>query len=213
MQSPTQLGSEQRAQVDRALIDLCFESGFTGLSVEALCRRAGLDRTAFDRQYTDLEDCFCQMLESERDRFFAYLDRALIGQQRWVDRLRAVAYALLRYLRADERRTHVLTIELYRVGERATLIWSETIAKRLFGLIDEGRFELADPDSLTVTTAVSVGGGIFNQLYPAVGRGSSLPAESEIVPQMMYAAVLPYLGAAAAARELSIPPPPEVAPP
>jgi AcrR family transcriptional regulator len=213
MQSPTRPDSEQRAQVDRALIDLCFESGFTELSVEAVCQRAGVDRAAFDRQYDDLEDCFCQMLESERDRFFAYLDRAMIGQERWVDRLRAVAYALLRYLRADERRTHVLTIELYRVGDRATLIWSETIAKRLFALIDEGRSELPDPESLTATTAVSVGGGIFNQLYTAIGRGSSLPAESEIVPQMMYAAVLPYLGAAAAARELDVPPPPRVTPP
>jgi hypothetical protein len=34
-----------------------------------------------------------------------------------------------------------------------------------------------------------------------------MPPEEELVPQLMYAAVLPYLGAAAAAQELEIAPP------
>lgn len=141
----------------------------------------------------------------ERDRFFAYLDRALVGRPRWVDRLRAVAYVLLRYLRADPGRTRVLTVELYRAGERATRIWSETIARRLFDLIDEGRQELADPESLSRATAEAVGGGIFASIYGAVGSDASLPAESKIVPEMMYAAVLPYLGASPAPHSADAP--------
>lgn len=204
---------QERALFDAALIELCAEDGFAQVTVAALCRRAHLDPPAFDRHYADLEDCFCQMLESERDRFFAYLDLAVAGRSRWVDRLRAVAYALLLYLRADPGRTRVLTVELYRVGERATRIWSETIARRLFDLIDEGRQELADPDSLSRATAEAVGGGIFASIYGAVGSDPSLPSDSKIVPGMMYAAVLPYLGAAAAAAELEVPSPTDFPPP
>jgi len=41
------------------------------------------------------------------------------------------------------------------------------------------------------------------------GRLSSAPVE--LVPELMYGAVRPYLGEEAARRELTIPPPPDLA--
>jgi AcrR family transcriptional regulator len=173
-----------------------------------LCARAGIERADFDDAYADLEDCFCQTLEAERDAFFAYLDRCLAGQELWVDRLRAVAYGLLRFLRADEARAHYLTIELHLAGERATRIWSETIVVPLFDRIDEGRFESAAPPSVTRATAEAVGGAIFNRIRMAAEQGTLLSGE-EAVPQMMFMAVLPYLGVDAAQAELRAPAPPD----
>ena len=51
--------------------------------------------------------------------------------------------------------------------------------------------------SLSRSTAESVGGGVFNQFFP---RLTAPRSAEEIVPQMMYAAVLPYLGPEAARR-------------
>lgn len=193
----------------RAMADLCFEVGYPQLTLPMLLERAELGEEDFNRRFDDLEDCFCQTLEAHRDDFFAYLDRAmaLAEPESWADRLRAVAYGLLRFLQADPVRTHFLTVELGRAGERATLIWTETIVKPLFELIDEGRSARPDSASLTRSTADAVGGGILLKILAAVENGDLAEGE-RAVPQLMYSAVLPYLGPAAAEKELHVPPPP-----
>lgn len=193
----------------QAMVDLCFEVGYRNVTVPMLAERAELGEEEFDRCFEDLEDCFCQTLEAHRDDFFAYLGKgmALAEPENWADRLRAVAYGLLRYLRADPARTHFLTVELGRAGERATLIWTETIVKPLFDLIDEGRSARTDSASLTRSTADAIGGGILLQILAAVEKGD-LEEGDRVVPQLMYSAVLPYLGPAAAEKELHAPPPP-----
>jgi hypothetical protein len=98
-------------------------------------------------------------------------------------------------------------VEVRRGGERAQLLIGKGI-EELIDLLDEGRDQPGAPESLTRATAESVAGGLFNQLYIAVARGESAGAEAEIVHEAMYSAVLPYLGAAIAAEELRIPPPP-----
>jgi AcrR family transcriptional regulator len=200
----------ERERIGAALIDLCLERGFPAVTVEDLCARAEVPLALFEAEYDGLEDCFCQTLEAQRDDFFDYLDRAVAvtKAERWADRVRTVAYGLLRYLRDDRARAHFLTVELNRAGERAMLIWTETIVKPLFDLIDEGRREPGAPASLTRATAEQVGGGIFARIYAATGKGElDLPGR-QVVPQLMYTVVLPYLGAQAAAEELAAPPPP-----
>jgi AcrR family transcriptional regulator len=192
--------------LQRALIDLCFERGLEALTVEALCERAGVERADFDAAYTDLEDCFFATYAAEFSRYRARAEAARAGLDSWRERLRATAYALLRYLAEDERVTHLTVVEVRRGGERAQLLIGEGI-EELIDLLDEGRTQPGAPTTLTRATAESVAGGLFNQLYLAVAHGGS-PREAEIVPEAMYTAVLPYLGVAVANEELQIPPPP-----
>ncbi len=200
-------GPDQRARVHDALIELCFERGFAQVTVEVLCERAGIDRAAFDEEYADLENCFFQVYKGELERYRREATRARAGLAEWRDRVRATAHALYRFLAAGEKVRKFTVVEVRAAGERTQLLIGQEI-EALFDLIDEGRQELADPESLTRATAESVGGGIFNQMYAAAGRGGPMPREEDILPQMMYAAVLPYLGPEAALEELSIPPPP-----
>jgi len=189
-----------------ALIDLCFERGFSSLTVEQLCRRAGLGHAAFWHLYADLEDCFFQTCRAEllRYRRRAAASRAGLGE--WRHRLRATAYALYRFLDEDERRRRFTVVEARAAGERPVLLIAEEI-ETLFDLIDEGRAEPTAPPSLTRATAESLGGGIFNEIYVAAAHRGPLPPEAQFVPKLMYSAVLPYLGQASASEELEIPPP------
>jgi AcrR family transcriptional regulator len=197
--------AEERRALFEALLDLCLQRGYERIEIADLLERAELPESAFRRHFADLEDCFCAKLEDERELFFAAINRALRDQVLWVDRLRAAAYALLRFLQADERRRHFLTTELNAAGERAKRIWTETIAAPLLDLLDQGRAERDDEATKSRTTAEAIGGGIFMQLSAAAERGQ---LDESGVPKLMYAAVLPYLGPEAAERELSIPPPP-----
>ena len=188
------------------LIDLCYERGFAALTVTELCERAALDRAAFESLYVDLEDCFFQICSAELTRFHRLAGLARAGLGEWRDRLRATTYALYRYLDSDEPLRRFVIVEARAAGDRPALLIDSEI-EALFDLIDEGRSESSAPANLTRATAESVGGGIFNEIYVAAAHRGPLPPESDFVPELMYSAVLPYMGTAAAAAELAIPPP------
>ena len=120
--------------------------------------------------------------------------------------MRATAYALLRFLRADERVARLAAVEVQYAGEGAQQLFLETF-NRLVDLIDEGSAETSGPDSPSRATALGVGGVLFARLQEAVAKRELGLGEEEI-PELMYGAVFPYLGAEAAEEELRIPPPP-----
>jgi AcrR family transcriptional regulator len=202
-------GSQEAHRLREALLDLCAERGYAGLELPELLRRAGLDQAAFEHHYKDLDACFTAVLAEVYDEFFASAQRALSGEEGWRDRMRATAYALLRFLRRDERVAHLAAVDAQEAGEGAQRLFLETF-NRLVDLIDEGSAEAGGPDSLSRATALGVGGVVFARLQEAVAEGELALGEEEI-PELMYGAVFPYLGAEAAAEELRIEPPPDLA--
>jgi AcrR family transcriptional regulator len=197
----------QRARIRQALLDLCFERGFTALGLDDLLERAEVDRPAFERHYGDLENCFYLTYAEALEGFRRRAARARARAGSWRERVRVTAYALYRFIADDDKLRRLTTAEVRAGGERVQLLFGEEV-EALFDLIDEGRRELADPESLTRATAEQVGGGIFNQIYVAGSRGGSMPPERAIIPELMYSVVLPYLGDEAAREELRTPPPP-----
>ena len=188
--------------VAEALLDLSFERGYRNIDLPMLLERVGIDEPTFHRHFDDLEDCFCAVYLEIRGDFLARLEGAVTGGPTWRDRVRAAAYFLLDYFREDERVTQFGVVEIRYAGERAQLLLAEVI-EALLDLLDQGRGE-NDDASRTRATAEAAGGGIFRQISAAVERGT---LDEQGVPQMMYAAVLPYLGVHSALEELSIPPP------
>ncbi len=191
-----------REPLQQAMIDLCFEHGFDSVTVEMLCAGAGVSRAVFDARFDGLEDCFYETYAAEFERYRRQAEAARAGLVAWRDRLRATAYALLRYLAEDERVTHFTVVEVRRGGERVQLLLGKGI-EELIDLLDEGRSEPGASGSLTRATAESVAGGLLSQMYLAVAHGAS-PHQPDVVPEAMYTAVLPYLGVAAATEELEL---------
>jgi AcrR family transcriptional regulator len=203
--------SEEEVQrLREALLDLCAERGYKKLKLKHLLERAGVDETTFHRHYTDLDACFAAVLGEIYDEFFTRAQEAVAEESGWRDRMRATAYALLRFLRRDERVARLAAVEVQYAGKRAQELFLETF-NRLVNLIDEGSSEADGPESPGLATAIGVGGVVFARIQEAVAKGELSLGEEEI-PELMYAAVFPYLGAEAASEELHIPPPPDLAP-
>ena len=196
--------AEEARRLREALLDLCSERGYARLELPALLERAGLDGAAFHRHYADLDACFAAVLGEIYDEFFASAQEAVAGERGWRDRMRATAYALLRFLRRDERVARLAAVEAQNVPA-AQGPFLDTF-NRLVDLIDEGSAEASGPDSPGRATALGVGGVVFARIQEAVAEGELGLGEEEI-PELMYAAVFPYLGVEAAAEELRIPPP------
>jgi AcrR family transcriptional regulator len=200
---------EEVSRLREALLDLCVERGYADLSLDQLLARADLDEVAFHRHYADLDACFAAVLGEIYAEFFDRATQAVAGQSGWRDRMRATAYALLRFLRGDERVARLAAVEAQHAGEGAQRLFLETF-NRLVDLIDEGSAEAGGPDSPSRATALGVGGVVFARVQEAVAEGELGLGEEEI-PELMYGAVFPYLGAEAAAEELRTPPPPDLA--
>jgi AcrR family transcriptional regulator len=194
-----------RERVHRALIELCYERGFGQVTVGALCTRAGVERAAFESEYADLEDCFAVTLEERATEFLARLTAAYEGEGRWQDRLRRVAYATLFHVQEDPARAHFTVVESFNGGERAQLIRDRLLAA-LSSFIDDGRHAPGVSQSVSDATASSLNGAVFHQLRVAIANSQN-GRFADVLPELMYAAVLPYLGPEAAAEELAIPPP------
>jgi hypothetical protein len=120
----------------------------------------------------------------------------------WADQLRAVAQTMLEFFQEDERRARLMAVDAHHGGERGILIRDQGM-QALFAFIDLGRYEMDDPEALTRTTAEAVGSSIYLQLRSWIEDGR-LESMHELIPEMMYFAVLPYLGVEAAEAELEI---------
>ena len=192
----------------QALIDLVLERGYELTTIEDVVARAEVDRADFDRHFAGKEDCFVQaywayVVEAFEGRVFAAFEQ----HRSWRDGLRASAYEAARFIRDNPRESRFGSIEMMAVGPVAQA-HRERQLHRIVDLIDAGRQELEDPDSMNRAAAEGVLGAIYTVAVREQASDNGGAAE-DYVPDLMYIAVRPYLGHEVAREELSIPPPPE----
>ncbi|HYH53613.1 MAG TPA: TetR/AcrR family transcriptional regulator [Solirubrobacterales bacterium] len=200
----SQEAPQGRARIQNALIELCLERSYAGVTLPDLLRRAGVDDETFHCYFDDLEDCFCSFYEEMRDEFMLRVGESFAGVSGWREQIRAAAWAIVDYILEDPGRARISFVEVWFAGERAKLIREQAMSG-LFALIDQGRLERAD-SFVSSVTAEFVGSAVYRRLQAAIESGDLSGLEAE-VPELMYAVVLPYLGREAAEEELRMPRP------
>jgi len=190
----------ERKLILDALIDVAADRGYAETTIEMVLERAGLDRPAFDRHFRGKYDCFLSAWQEINETCMREMLEAYNSCEEWPDRLRAVACEIVEGLRGDPSRAN-FSLEVLAAGDAARARRDMTM-RVLASLIDAGRNEMEDPEAVPHTTAEALAGAAYGQVYSRVVRGGAdeLP---ELVPQLMSAAVLPYLGLEAAMAELS----------
>jgi AcrR family transcriptional regulator len=193
-------GAAERARIVEALIEIAAERGYAETTIELVVDRAGLDRPAFDRHFRGKYDCFLSAWQEMNEECLEQMVSAFNSQADWPDRLRAVAYEIVQGLRHDPNRA-CFGVEVLASGDAARARRDMTM-RVIASLIDAGRNEMEDPEAVPHTTAEALAGSAYGQIYSRVVRGEAdaLPA---LIPQLMSAAVMPYLGVEAALEELS----------
>jgi AcrR family transcriptional regulator len=193
-------GSSERGRIVEALIEIAAERGYAETTIESIVDRAGLDRPAFDRHFRGKYDCFLSTWQELNEECLEEMVKAYDSQEDWPERLRAVAYEIVEGLRNDPSRAS-FGIEVLAAGDAARARRDMTM-RVIASLIDAGRKEMEDPEAVSHTTAEALAGSAYGQIYSKVVRGEvdDLPA---LIPQLLSAAVMPYLGVEAALDELS----------
>lgn len=200
------LRSPGRARLRRAMIELVLEQGLNGVDADMLCARAEFDRGEFARDFDGVRDCAMQVYVANIGEFDRVLNAAVDATDPWRLRLRASACAAARHVRDRPLSTRFDMLAMLEAGELAQAHRDRHV-RWLIALIDEGRQELPDPSAVGPATAEGIFGAIYRLLArELVGEGRIGRAE-EIVPQLMYLAVRPYLGHEVALEELEQAPP------
>lgn len=194
-----------RSDYTEAMIELAFERGYEGVTVEEIAAAAGGSTAEFERLFASKQECALAALEEMAADNMRAVREAFESQPQWPDSLRAAAYTHARWILEHPRKMHFGMTETVRAGELTGAVRDRLIAEYV-DMVDAGREVAEDPESVPPLTAESVIGSIAQ----VMARHSDEVEERDplsFVPEMMYLAVRPYLGEEAARRELTIPPP------
>jgi AcrR family transcriptional regulator len=199
---------DARGRIREAMVDLVLEDGYEMTTVERVVERAGVDRGDFDRQFGGKDDLYIQLYQEIADAFDDEVIEAFNAEAAWRDGLRACAYTAARHIRDHPREIRFGTVQMFTAGDLAQAR-RDLQLHRMVDLIDLGRQELDDPESMSRGVAEGVIGSIFGVLVKQLQGGKGVAAAESFVPELMFIAVRPYLGHDVAHEELAIPAPPE----
>jgi AcrR family transcriptional regulator len=205
------LGELQRARILSAAFEVVCERGAANVSVAHVVERSGVSRRTFYEQFTDREDCLLAAFEQALAAASARVLPAYRSGGSWRERIRTGLVALLSFLDEESSIARVLIAESLASGPRVLERRGRVIAQ-VTSAIDEGRSQ-ARTDTVPPLAAEGVVGGVLAviqaRLEPS-GRRDAQPLVTLTNP-LMGMIVLPYLGQAAARRELERPLPAPVA--
>jgi AcrR family transcriptional regulator len=214
------VGEIQRARILAAMTEVAAEQGAANVTVAHVVARSGVSRRTFYELFEDREACFLAAFDDAAARITARVVPAYEAEKRWRGRIRAALLALLEFLDGEPEMGRLCIVETLAAGPCA-LERRAGILETVMWAVDEGRGESKDTGEHPPMAAEGVVGAVCSvlharlvQLTPAgrspVGRSPVVRpgAFVELLNPLMGMIVLPYLGTAAASRELKRPMPP-----
>jgi AcrR family transcriptional regulator len=126
------------------------------------------------------------------------------GPGGWHDRVWAAGWAAMSFLEDDPARARFLLVDVNGAGRRAQAR-RDRLLQRLADLLDAGRDQLEDPAAVSRCTAEIAAGAVYATLLGKVD-GGGLEQGKAFLGELVYLAVMPYLGSRAAEQELLVQP-------
>ncbi|MGA9877057.1 MAG: TetR/AcrR family transcriptional regulator [Solirubrobacteraceae bacterium] len=208
----------QRRRLLLAFTDVLAEQGLEDASVGRVCKRAGVSRRTFYDLFRDREACFAATVDNAVERLSRSVLPAHEHDGPWRERVRAGLTVLLDLFDEQPELARVLFVETLKAGP----VVSERrrrVLEALVRAVDEGRSESKKATEPPPLTAQSTVGGAVSVIHARVlvrpfptvedpGTGvDERHSLGELVNPLMSMIVHPYLGPAAARRELERPVP------
>ena len=193
-----------RDRIATAIVGLVGEHGFGAVTVEAVCERANVNGGHFDRCFADLEDCFLSVHDEVAAGFCERVRAAHEAAATWHDRIWAAGWAAMRFLQEDPLRARFLLVAVNGAGSGAQ-DRRDRLMQGCADLLDGGRGEGGRRGPMSRCTAEIAAGAIYGIVLTKLEAGSIERGE-EFLSELIYMAVMPYLGARAAEDELLVQP-------
>jgi AcrR family transcriptional regulator len=204
--APSRVSEIQRQRILLAMADVTAERGAPVVTVAHIVARSGVSRRTFYELFSDREQCLLAALDQAIAQAAAAVLPAWETPGRWRERIRAALGALLSFLDAEPALARLCVVESLAAGPEA-LEHRTRIVHALIGAVEEGRVETRTGRQPPQLAAEGVVGAVLAVIHARLVVRTSKPLTS-LLPELMATIVLPYLGQAAAERELQKPAPP-----
>lgn len=189
----------KRERILEGMLAAVGAEGYEATSVQDVIAEAGLYRQAFYDFFTGKEDCYLQAIEAGCAWVELAMREAAEGEgETWRGQLRGALSGLLAFLDEDPAAGKALLVEVYAAGPRAVEKRTEVIEQAV-AMVDLAREE--SEGAAPAISAEAVVAGILAVLHTRLSA-SQTGGFAELLPELMYLAVLPYFGPDAAAAEL-----------
>lgn len=224
----SRIAEMQRARLIVAATEMAFERGADGVTVSVIVGRAAISRRTFYDLFSSCEQCLLAACEDALQRAEQRMAAGGRADGAWRQRIRAGLAALLAFCDESPQAAHMLVVESLSCGPEAMRMRERALG-RLAAAVEQGRGEIrrgGQPAALAGEALVGAALSIVHTrlLHGAqalrrggsengagrLGRGRPDPPMGrliELVNPLMSMIVMPYLGTAAARRELEQNPP------
>jgi len=182
----------QRERILRAVADVASVAGYSAMSVEDIIATAGVSRRTFYDHFKSKDDAFLAEYDVISggliERVTAVYDPSLSLAERAENCLNSV----MDYFCEDPAFADMCIVEVLAAGP-AAIERRDNSLRALAKIIDEAAKELPKRTLPPAITSQAIVGGIYEVMYSRILRGEleQLPG---LVPDMVYALLLPFVG-------------------
>jgi AcrR family transcriptional regulator len=195
----------QRARLLAALFEVSAERGAGNVAVAHIVERAGVSRRTFYELFADREECFLAGFDDALEHALRFALEDYDPSARWAERCRTALTGLLAFLDVERGAGQLLVIGSLGAGPQA-LARRQSVLAQIITVVDQGRNETKAGHELPPLTTEGVVGGALSVLHTRL-LDDDRQSLQELTGPLMSMIVLPYLGPAAARRELARPVP------
>jgi AcrR family transcriptional regulator len=198
---PEVVARSQRERLLEATMEVVAEKGYGPTTVADLTKRAGISRTTFYELFEDKEACFLAAYDDAVDSLVRLISNAYEAEERWPDRARAGLAALLAALASQPEQARLALVDVAAAGPAAQRRFRAAVG-RLTPFLDEGRDFAPGGRSLPANVSRMAAGAVVGLIADELvaGRPNELP---NLLSDLLFATLVPYLGPDAAAREVA----------
>lgn len=194
------MADPRRARIAAAVARVASAEGAQGVSVERIVKAARVSQGTFDELFEDRDGALVASFEYALLQALTRL-RSLQAQDGWLEQVRGGLLVLLEFF--DERPAlgEMLIVHSAELGPLLRARRFEVLARLARALDDEHAPARRYPPPLTAEAVVSGVVGVLSERMSRPGRGPLI----DLSNSLMSFIVQPFLGAAAARKELSRP--------
>jgi AcrR family transcriptional regulator len=191
-----------RERLREAMVRVAAAKGYEATTVADVVEFAGLSPEAFYDEFGSKEECFLEAYDAIIDVLVAHVSSAFeaASGEPWPERVVAALRALAELLAAEADIARMAMVEVTAAGPEARERYRAALARFTF-LLEEGRAYSGRGDELPPDTARFSIGGLTSLIFDEVraGRGPEL---MRLLPDLVFAVLMPYLGPEAAEDEM-----------
>jgi len=192
----------ERERLLEAMVRMSAAKGYEATTVADVVEYAGVSREVFDEMFGDKETCFLEAYEAVFDVLVAHVTAAFeaASDEPWPEQIAAGLGALVELLAMEADIARMAMVEVTAAGDDARERYRAMFA-RFTPFFEQGRSYAGQDAELPADTARFAIGGAASMIFDEVraGRGPEL---KRILPDLVFAVLMPYLGSEAAEDEM-----------